>query len=130
MNAAIALSATAASTNAILHLLAIATEAGVETFNIDHFDEISRSTPVIGDLKPGGKYMAFDLYDAGGSGLIGKRLISDGRIDDSPTVTGKSLFEEILECSEKDGQDVVRQFKKCLGLRRRLLAKILPIMSR
>ena len=110
MNAAIALSATAASTNAILHLLAIATEAGVETFNIDHFDEISRSTPVIGDLKPGGKYMAFDLYDAGGSGLIGKRLISDGRIDDSPTVTGKSLFEEILECSEKDGQDVVRQF--------------------
>ena len=110
MNAAIALSATAASTNAILHLLAIATEAGVDTFNIDHFDEISRSTPVIGDLKPGGKYMAFDLYDAGGSGLIGKRLIKDGRIDDSPTVTGKSLFEEILECAEKDGQDVVRRF--------------------
>jgi dihydroxy-acid dehydratase len=110
MNAAIALSATAASTNAILHLLAIATEAGVDTFNIDHFDEISRSTPVIGDLKPGGKYMAFDLYDAGGSGLIGKRLIEDGRIDDSPTVTGKSLFEEILDCAEKEGQDVVRQF--------------------
>ena len=57
-NAAIALSATAASTNAILHLLAIASEAGIRDFDIDVFDEISRSTPVIGDLKPGGKYMA------------------------------------------------------------------------
>ncbi|WP_371395592.1 dihydroxy-acid dehydratase [Fretibacter rubidus] len=110
MNAAIALSATAASTNAILHLLAIATEAGIDSFNIDHFDEISRNTPVIGDLKPGGKYMAFNLYEAGGSALIGKRLIDDGRIDDSPTVTGRSMFEEILDCQETDGQDVVRQF--------------------
>ena len=65
INAAIALSATAASTNAILHLLAIATEAGISDFNIDAFDDISRSTPVIGDLKPGGKYMAYDLYAAG-----------------------------------------------------------------
>ena len=110
MNAAIALSATAASTNAILHLLAIASEAEVKGFDIDVFDEISRTTPVIGDLKPGGKYMAFDLYDAGGSGLIGKRLVDDGRIDDSPTVTGRSLFEEILDSEEKDGQDVVRKF--------------------
>ncbi|MEE9346630.1 MAG: dihydroxy-acid dehydratase [Robiginitomaculum sp.] len=108
-NAAIALSATAASTNAILHLLAIATEAGVE-FNIDEFDAISRSTPVIGDLKPGGQYMAYDLYAAGGSGLIGQRLIGDGRIDDSPTVTGRSLFEEILDCKETEGQDVIRTF--------------------
>jgi len=110
MNAAIALSATAASTNAILHLLAIASEAEVKGFDIDAFDEISRTTPVIGDLKPGGKYMAFDLYDAGGSGLIGKRLVDDGRIDDSPTVTGRSLFEEILDSEEKEGQDVVRKF--------------------
>lgn len=110
MNAAIALSATAASTNAILHLLAIATEAGISTFNIDHFDEISRSTPVIGDLKPGGRYMAADLFNAGGSALIGKRLIDDGRIDDSPTVTGRSIFEEILDCQERVGQDVVRTF--------------------
>jgi dihydroxy-acid dehydratase len=108
-NAAIALSATAASTNAILHLLAIATEAGV-VFNIEEFDFISRATPVIGDLKPGGKYMAYDLYAAGGSGLIGRRLIDDGRIDDSPTVTGRSLFEEILDCKETDGQDVIRTF--------------------
>ncbi|WP_017931435.1 dihydroxy-acid dehydratase [Robiginitomaculum antarcticum] len=108
-NAAIALSATAASTNAILHLLAIATEAGVP-FDIDIFDEISRSTPVIGDLKPGGKYMAFDLHEAGGSALIGKRLVDDGRIKDSPTVTGQSIFGEISKAKEKTGQDVVRHF--------------------
>lgn len=109
MNAAIALSATAASTNAILHLLAIASEAGVE-FSIDAFDAVSRSTPVIGDLKPGGKYMAYDLYKAGGSGLIGQRLIEDGRIKDNPTVTGRSLFEEIGDAEETEGQDVVRTF--------------------
>ena len=111
MNAAIALSATAASTNAILHLLAIATEAEVDGFDIDAFDTISRNTPVIGDLKPGGKYMAFDLYAAGGSGLIGKRLVDAGMIDDQPTVTGRSLFEEILDSTETDGQDVVRRFE-------------------
>lgn len=108
-NAAIALSATAASTNAILHLLAIATEAGVE-FDIDVFDEISRTTPVIGDLKPGGRYMAYDLYKAGGSALIGQRLVADGRIEDSPTVTGNSLFTDIAGGKETDGQDVVREF--------------------
>ena len=110
MNAAIALSATAASTNAILHLLAIASEAEVKGFNIDAFDSISRSTPVIGDLKPGGKYMAFNLHEAGGSALIGKRLVEDGRIEDSPTVTGRSLFEEIIDAKEAEGQDVVREF--------------------
>ena len=111
MNAAIALSATAASTNAILHLLAIATEAQVAGFDIDVFDEISRTTPVVGDLKPGGKYMAYDLYAAGGSGLIGKRLVDDDRIKDSPTVTGKSLFDEIAKSTETEGQDVVRTFQ-------------------
>lgn len=110
MNAAIALSATAASTNAILHLLAIATEAGVEGFEIDAFDHVSRTTPVIGDLKPGGRYMAADLYKAGGSGLIGKRLVADDRIADQKTVTGRSLFEEIHASTEAEGQDVVRTF--------------------
>lgn len=110
MNAAIALSATAASTNAILHLLAIASEAGITDFNIDAFDHVSRTTPVIGDLKPGGKYMAYDLYAAGGSGLIGQKLVADGRIVDQPTVTGRSLFEEIADSVEADGQDVVREF--------------------
>ncbi|WP_416876725.1 dihydroxy-acid dehydratase [Litorimonas sp.] len=110
MNAAIALSATAASTNAILHLLAIASEAEVEGFKIDAFDTISRTTPVIGDLKPGGKYMAYDLHKAGGSALIGRRLVHDGRIEDSPTVTGRSLFEEIVDARETEGQDVVLTF--------------------
>ena len=110
MNAAIALSATAASTNAILHLLAIATEAGVEGFTIDAFDHVSRTTPVIGDLKPGGRYMAADLYKAGGSGLIGKRLVADKRIVDQKTVTGRTLFEEIDAAYEAEGQDVVRHF--------------------
>ena len=90
MNAATALSATAASTNAILHLLAIASEAGISDFDIDAFDHISRTTPVIGDLKPGGKYMAYDLYAAGGSALIGKRLVDAGRIDDCLLYTSPS----------------------------------------
>ncbi|MEP1229285.1 MAG: dihydroxy-acid dehydratase [Litorimonas sp.] len=111
MNAAIALSATAASTNAILHLLAIATEAQIDGFDIDAFDTISRSTPVIGDLKPGGKYMAYDLYAAGGSALIGQRLVADGRIQDGQTVTGRSLFDEISDAKETKGQDVIRNFK-------------------
>lgn len=110
MNAAIALSATAASTNAILHLLAIATEAGIGGFEINAFDHVSRTTPVIGDLKPGGKYMAADLFNAGGSGLIGKRLVADGRIKDQKTVTGRSLFKEIDASTETAGQDVVRNF--------------------
>jgi len=110
MNAAIALSATAASTNAILHLLAIAAEAEVQGFDIDAFDSISRSTPVIGDLKPGGNYMAYDLYEAGGSGLVGQRLVADKRITDAPTVTGRSLFTEIADAKETDGQKVVRSF--------------------
>jgi dihydroxy-acid dehydratase len=110
VNAATALSATAASTNAILHLLAIATEAGVDGFEIDVFDEISRTTPVIGNLKPGGDYMAADLYKAGGSGLIGQRLVADGRIIDQKTVTGRTLFQEIADATEAEGQDVVRPF--------------------
>ena len=110
MNASIALSATAASTNAILHLLAIASEAEIEGFDIDAFDDVSRTTPVIGDLKPGGKYMAYDLYAAGGSALIGQRLVDDGRITDSLTVTGRSLFEEIGDAVETEGQDAIRRF--------------------
>ncbi len=108
-NAVTAMTATAASTNAILHLLAIAREAGVE-FDIDVFDEISRSTPVIGDLKPGGQYMAFDLYEAGGSALVGKRLKEDGRLLAAATVTGRSIFEEVDDAVEAPKQKVVRSF--------------------
>ena len=108
-NAATALSATAASTNAILHLLAIATEADV-AFDIDIFDKISRSTPVIGNLKPGGDYMAQHLYEAGGSALVGQRLVGQNMLTDSPTVTGRSLFAEIADGKETPNQDVVRTF--------------------
>ncbi len=108
-NAVTAMTATAASTNAILHLLAIAREAGV-AFDIDVFDEISRTTPVIGDLKPGGQYMAFDLYEAGGSALVGKRLKDDGRLKNVPTITGRTMFEEVDDAMEAAGQKVVRTF--------------------
>ena len=108
-NTVTALTATQASTNAILHLLAIAREAGVD-FDIDVFDEISRTTPVIGDLKPGGRYAAKDLYEAGGSAVVGKKLKVAGRIKDAPTITGRSLFEEIDAGKETPGQKVVLDF--------------------
>ncbi len=108
-NAVTAMTTTAASTNAILHLLAIAREAGVD-FDIDVFDEISRVTPVIGDLKPGGQYMAYDLYEAGGSALVGKRLKEEGRLNDAPTITGRTLFQEVDDAIEKRGQKAVRTF--------------------
>jgi dihydroxy-acid dehydratase len=105
-NAAVAVTATAGSTNAILHLLAIAREAGVE-FDIDQFDSISRDTPVITDLKPGGKYMAPDMYLAGGSRLLGARLRAAGKIVDQPTVSGNSLFSEIERAEETPKQKVI-----------------------
>ncbi|MBD8527262.1 dihydroxy-acid dehydratase [Pseudomarimonas arenosa] len=105
-NAAVAVTATAGSTNAILHLLAIAREAGID-FNIDAFDSISRETPVIADLKPGGRYMAPDMYLAGGSKLLGARLRQAGLIVDQPTVSGNSLFSEIDSAEERDGQKVI-----------------------
>ena len=107
MNAATAVVASGGSTNAVLHLPAIAAEAGVQ-LPIDTFDDLSRTTPVIADLKPGGKYLAKDLYAAGGNALFGKRLMDAGKLEDAPTVTGKSLFEELARAEESPGQDVVR----------------------
>lgn len=109
-NAATAVAATAGSTNAVLHLLAIAREAGLD-FKMDAFDAISRSTPVIADLKPGGKYTAVELFEAGGTALIGKRLMDAGILADGKTVSGKSLFEELSNANETKDQDAVRSFK-------------------
>ena len=108
-NAAVAGTATAGSTNLILHLLAIAREAGVpeSEFNIDMFDEVSRETPVIADLKPGGRFMAPDMSAAGGTPLLGRRLMEAGLITDTPTVTGKSLFEHFEGAGETPGQEVI-----------------------
>lgn len=109
-NAAAAVSATAGSTNAVLHLVAIAREAGIGPggFSIDDFDRISRSTPVIADLKPGGRYMAPDMAAAGGSALLGRRLKEAGLIKDAPTVTGDSLYALVADAAETPGQDVIR----------------------
>ena len=108
-NAAVAGTATAGSTNLILHLLAIAREAGVpeSEFNIDMFDEVSRQTPVIADLKPGGRFMAPDMSAAGGTPLLGRRLMEAGLIADAPTVTGRSLFDHFQDAEETPGQEVI-----------------------
>jgi dihydroxy-acid dehydratase len=108
-NAAVAGTATAGSTNLILHLLAIAREAGIseEEFNLDVFDEIARRTPVIADLKPGGRFMAPHMSAAGGTPLLGRRLMEAGLITDTPTVTGQSLFELVENAPETAGQEVI-----------------------
>ena len=108
-NAAVAGTATAGSTNLVLHLLAIAREAGLgeEAFNIDLFDQVSRTTPVIADLKPGGRFMAPDMSAAGGSPLLGRRLMEAGLIEDAPTVTGRSLFSYFEGAGETEGQEVI-----------------------
>lgn len=112
-NAAAAVCATAGSTNAVLHLLAIAAEAGVH-FELNEWDEIAAATPVIADLKPGGRYLACDLFEAGGTAAIVRRLAAAGKIEDTPTVTGRSLVTEAKEGEEPEGQDVVVDMDKPL----------------
>ncbi len=107
-NAIAAVAATGGSTNAVLHLLAIAREAEVE-LNIDDFDRISSRTPLIADLKPGGRFVANDLYRAGGIQLVVKRLLEAGHVHaDALTVTGKTIGEEARNAGETPGQEVVR----------------------
>jgi dihydroxy-acid dehydratase len=108
-NAAVAGTATAGSTNLVLHLLGIAREAGIpeSEFGIDIFDEISRATPVIADLKPAGRFMAPDMFAAGGSALLAQRLHEAGLLADTPTVTGQSLFESFAKASETSAQEVI-----------------------
>ncbi len=106
-NAITAAAATAGSTNAVLHLLAIAHEAEVP-LTIDDFDPISARTPVIADLKPGGRFNAIDMHRAGGERLLAARLRDAGLLQDAPTCTGRSLFEEIGALRETPGQMVIR----------------------
>jgi dihydroxy-acid dehydratase len=99
--------ATGGSTNLVLHLLAIAREIGVP-LDIDDFDPVSNRTPIIADLKPGGRYTAVDVDRAGGSKLLGKRLLDAGLIDGSQlTVTGRTLAEEVEGAEETPGQEVI-----------------------
>jgi dihydroxy-acid dehydratase len=113
-NAIASVAATGGSTNAVLHLLAIAREAGVE-LSIDDFDQISERTPLIADLKPGGRFVANDLYKAGGIQLVAKRLIDAGLIHrDTITVSGKTIAEAAQMTKEVAGQEVVRPISQPL----------------
>ena len=95
------------STNAVLHLLAISREAGV-SLDIDDFDYISRNTPYIADMRPGGKYVMADLDRVGGVPQVMKRLLEAGLLHgDAPTVTGKTLRENLEDLELMDGQDIV-----------------------
>ncbi len=100
--------ASGGSTNVVLHLIALAHEAGIE-LGMDDFERISRETPLIADLKPGGRFVATDLYRAGGVPLILKRLAEAGILHaDAITVSGRTIGEEAEAASEADGQEVVR----------------------
>lgn len=109
INAAVAVSASGGSTNAVMHLTAIAAEAGVR-FGIEDCHEACARTPVICDLKPGGRFLASHLFMAGGTRLVAKRLAEAGKIVDAPTVSGRSLFEEANEAVEAKGQEVITDF--------------------
>jgi dihydroxy-acid dehydratase len=107
-NAIAAIACSGGSTNGVLHLLAVATEMGVE-LSIDDFDRISERTPLLCDLKPGGRFVAPDLYEAGGVPLVMKRLQEAGLLHaDAQTVTGRTVGEIAADATEADGQEVVR----------------------
>ena len=106
-NAIVCVASTGGSTNAVLHLLAMAREVGV-SLTIDDFDEVSERTPIIGDLRPGGRYVALDMDRAGGTRLLAQRLLEGGKVHgDQPTVTGRTIAEEAAEAQESPGQDVI-----------------------
>jgi len=110
-NAITAVAASGGSTNAVLHLLAIAREAGVP-LDIDDFDRLSARTPTIADLKPGGRFTAVDFHKAGGMAVLCDRLFAAGLLVDTPTVTGKSLREETQAARETPGQQVITTLDK------------------
>src|SRR5881394_944532 len=100
--------ATGGSTNVVLHLIALAHEAGIE-LDMDDFERISRQTPLLADLKPGGRFVATDLYRAGGVPLVLQRLAQAGLLHgDAITVSGRTIGEEAAVASEEEGQEVVR----------------------
>ena len=114
-NAIASVAASAGSTNAVLHLLAIAHELGLK-LEINDFDGISRRVPLIADLKPGGRFVATDLYQAGGTRLVAQRLLQAGILKGNcKTVTGKTIAQEAKEAKEDKGQEVVLPLSKPLS---------------
>jgi dihydroxy-acid dehydratase len=100
--------ATGGSTNVVLHLLAVAREAGVR-LSIDDFDRVARKVPVLADLKPAGRFTAPDMYQTGGMAVIARRLLDAGVLHpDEMTVTGRTIGEEARQASEAPGQEVIR----------------------
>jgi dihydroxy-acid dehydratase len=106
-NAITAIAATGGSTNGVLHLLAIAYELGID-LTIDEFDRIAARTPIVADIKPGGRFVAVDLHAAGGVALVARELLKAGLVHgDSPNVDGRSLAEIATAVVETPGQEVV-----------------------
>src|SRR5213082_1389283 len=113
-NAIAGVAASGGSTNAVLHLLALAREIDVP-LTIDDFDRVSRRTPVWADLKPGGRFTAVDLGNAGGGAVVGKRLVAAGLADGAAvTATGRTFAEEAARAVERAGQEVVRPLEQPL----------------
>jgi dihydroxy-acid dehydratase len=109
-----AVCASGGSTNAVLHLIAIAKERDIP-LTVDDFDKISEKTPFICDLQPGGKYVAKDYQDAGGSRVLAKRLLDKKLLHgNTPTVTGKTLREETIAAQETPGQVIIREWDNAL----------------
>ncbi|MBI4594258.1 MAG: dihydroxy-acid dehydratase, partial [Candidatus Rokubacteria bacterium] len=107
-NAIAGVMATGGSTNAVLHLLAVAREAGVK-LGIDEFDRISRKIPLLADMKPWGTYTAAEMYEAGGMAVVAQRLLDAGLLNDKElTVTGLTIGEEARRARETPGQKVIR----------------------
>ena len=115
INSVAAIAASGGSTNGVLHILAFAREAGIP-FTIDEIEAISKSTPLICDLTPTGKYNAVDMYRAGGVRLLAQRLLDGGYMKgDTLTVTSKTLAEEAATAKETPGQDVIRTLDKAIN---------------
>jgi dihydroxy-acid dehydratase len=106
-NAITAIAATGGSTNGVLHLLAIAYELGIE-LKIDEFDRIAARTPIVADIKPGGRFVAVDLHAAGGVALVARELLKAGLVHgDAPNVDGRTLADVATAVVETPGQKVV-----------------------